>query len=352
MPSVRTLAHPCAIAHRDGLEYSLVTACGTPSNTGEGGNTMRSLRAIAAIALLGGCGLSNPILKSEIVSFDDVIENATDKLLVLNILRARDQAPLHFMALPSLRQSIQENNSISLVELLGPRAGSTQRRSATLGASLQFSPTFDLNHVYSKEFVTGMTSPIDPKYVKYWLDRGLDYRLVMLLFFSAAEITMKDAKPAADQEKFVGGKAILVKNDPKGSIEEIRNRTKLGEASHCGGRSQFERYLSLVDRFTGFTARTISKPKLLGCVVYDEKHPAKFFQALAAAQQAKVKYKYDKANKTYELSSESEESQTQFCLGGNGPVIAKSGALGPRESEDAATCKEPSEKETKEAKEK
>ena len=188
---------------------------------------MRTLIVIGLSALLSGCGLSNPILKSEIVSYDDVIEGATDKLLVLNILRARDQAPLHFMALPSLRQVITQNNSLSLLELTGPRNGSTQRSTATLGMSFQVSPSFDLNHIYTKEFVTGMTSPIDPKYVKYWIDRGFDKRIVMLLFFSSVEIT---------QGKGALAKKIVVTNSPKESVEQIRSRVRNNERRYCEGK--------------------------------------------------------------------------------------------------------------------
>lgn len=298
---------------------------------------MRTLIVIGLSALLSGCGLSNPILKSEIVSYDDVIEGATDKLLVLNILRARDQAPLHFMALPSLRQVITQNNSLSLLELTGPRNGSTQRSTATLGMSFQVSPSFDLNHIYTKEFVTGMTSPIDPKYVKYWIDRGFDKRIVMLLFFSSVEIT---------QGKGALAKKIVVTNSPKESVEQIRSRVRNNERRYCEGKSQFERYISVINRIKTFSAKMSSKQKLMGCVQYDAAQASKFLQALAAAEQSKIKYKYLKKSKIYKLSSASEESRVLFCLGGSGgkshSASLKAGEQ-TMQAEDSLTCDEPDE---------
>jgi len=295
---------------------------------------MRTLVAIGLAAFLSGCGLSNPLLKSEIVSFDDVIENATDKLLVLNILRARDQAPLHFLALPSLRQLMTQNNSISLLELTGPKNSSTQRSTATLGASLQFSPSFDLNHVFTKEFITGMTSPIEPKYVKYWLDRGFDPRIVMLLFFSTAEITYTSNGIR---------KLDRITNTPKESIDQIRNRIRSHKGG-CGERSQFERYLSLINRFDLFSAKAATSQKPAACIYSDGSDSAKVLQALAAAEQAKMKFKYVKSKKkdagAYKLYSGSADSQILFCLSNKSStksfVIEKA-----RTHKNAAKCKEP-----------
>jgi hypothetical protein len=292
---------------------------------------MRTLFAIGLSVLLGGCGISNPILKSEIVSFDDVIESATDKLLVLNILRARDQAPLHFMALPSLRQAITQTNRLSLLEPTGPRLGSTLRSTATLDLSFQVGPSFDLNHLYTKEFVTGMTSPIDPKYVKYWLDRDFDRRIIMLLFFSSAEITYTSGgKPKLDR----------ITNTPKESIDEIRNRIR-SHTSGCNARSQFERYLSLINRFDSFSAKTATSQKPAACIYSDGSDGAKLLQALAAAEQSKMKFKYVKSKNVknsgaFKLYSGSGDTQTLFCLGDKALTLDKT-----RTQKNAANCKEP-----------
>ena len=72
---------------------------------------MHRVLAIALCVVLAGC-IGSPVMKSEALSFSDVIEDATNKLLVLNVLRARDKAPLHFADIPVIRESMQQNASL------------------------------------------------------------------------------------------------------------------------------------------------------------------------------------------------------------------------------------------------
>src|ERR1700674_5089367 len=146
---------------------------------------MHRFAALGLFILLCGCGLSAPIIKSEAIFYDDVIEDTTNKLLLLNILRARDKAPLHFAHIPLIHESIQQSASLSVTAPFGWVRNSTLRNTGTSGVNVQMAPSFDVVHLNSKEFVTGIASPIDPKFVKYWLDRGLDRRIVLLLFFSS-----------------------------------------------------------------------------------------------------------------------------------------------------------------------
>src|SRR5688500_5172285 len=140
---------------------------------------MHRIFAVCVCALLAGCGISSQIIKIDALSFNDAIEDTTNKLLVLNVLRARDKAPLHFADIPVIRESMQQNVSVGFVDLIGGLLGTTTRntRSATIGG--QLSPSFEVTQLHSKDFNTGMTTPIDPKIVKYWLDRGLDRRIVL-----------------------------------------------------------------------------------------------------------------------------------------------------------------------------
>ena len=57
--------------------------------------------------------------------------------------------------------------------------------------------------------------PIDPKVVKYWLDRGLDRRIALLLFFSAVEII--ETRSAAGPIH-----TIRIANSPREAAEAIK----------------------------------------------------------------------------------------------------------------------------------
>src|SRR5687768_11064588 len=188
----------------------------------------RNLVLVLCLALTGCGGFSSAVMKMDSLSFNDVIEDTTNKMLVLNVLRARDKAPLHFADIPVIRESMQQSATLGYVDLVGGILGTTTRNTRTAGAGVQFTPSFELTHLHSREFHTGLATPIDAKFVKYWLDRGLDRRIVLLLFFSAAEIveTLSEKGPAT---------TIRITNSPRDAVEVIMNRTEFAstEASRC-----------------------------------------------------------------------------------------------------------------------
>jgi hypothetical protein len=53
---------------------------------------MRRVLALGFSMLLGGCGFSPALMKSDSLAFGDVIEDTTNKLIVVNVLRARVKA--------------------------------------------------------------------------------------------------------------------------------------------------------------------------------------------------------------------------------------------------------------------
>src|SRR5207237_3003519 len=113
------------------------------------------------------------------LDYNDAIEDTSDKLLLRNILRARDKAPMHFGDIPLIHESLQLTSSLQSQILYGPIGKNTGRDFLTPNVAFQATPSFDINNLDTKDFVTGIASPIDAKYVKYWLDRGLDKRIIM-----------------------------------------------------------------------------------------------------------------------------------------------------------------------------
>ena len=66
---------------------------------------MRALLILIMATSLSGCWVPTATVRSQAVSYDDAIEDTTNKFLVLNILRAKDKAPLHFDEIPSIPPS-------------------------------------------------------------------------------------------------------------------------------------------------------------------------------------------------------------------------------------------------------
>jgi len=206
------------------------------------------------LGILGGCSIQSAMIRHGALSYDDIIEDTTDKFLLLNILRAKDKAPLHFDDIPLIHESIQATASVQATWPFGPRTPSANaRNTVTPGLSLQVTPTFDVAHLDTKDFVTGLASPIDPKFVKYWLDRGLDRRIVMLLFFSSATITETRAGKMAT--------TIRLMNSPRAAISTLEQQAamvqggSISEELRCDATSDFQHYLKFINSLGQLSAR-------------------------------------------------------------------------------------------------
>ena len=271
----------------------------------------RTALAVGLSILLSGCGMSSVVMKSEALSFGSVIEATTNKLLVMNVLRARDKAPLHFADIPVVRESVQQTLSLSLLEFLGARTPTQLTDTRTVGANLQMTPSFEISHLHSKDFITGISSPIDPKVVKYWLDRGLDRRIALLLFFSAVEIveTVSEKGPVH---------TIRIANAPREAAEIIRKRREAfsgPDAMRCDSQSDFERYLKLFNTLRTFFATSYRERRLLARgVMAGDQHDSKNLQAFAALDQSKVQLVFDRVRGTYSLYSLTNEQKVAFCF--------------------------------------
>ena len=160
---------------------------------------MKALGVILAasfLALLAGCSFA-PFIHSDSLDFDDTIASVSNELLVTNILRARDHAPLHFANLSALRAQFQATASAQAVfpfgnfsrtapvVASGTGAGSSATRASNTDIlQLQTAPSFDFSPLDTQEFTRGILSPIDPAVVKYYFDGDIPQELLLFLFVS------------------------------------------------------------------------------------------------------------------------------------------------------------------------
>ena len=291
----------------------------------------RRFAAAGLSIVLGGCGVSSMIIKSDAINFGEVIEDTTNRLLVMNVLRARDKAPLHFADIPVVRESIQQSANVGALQYMGARLPTQVTDTLTLGAGIQFTPSFEINHLHSKDFITGISSPIDPKVVKYWLDRGLDRRIALLLFFSAVEI-VETRSPNGPVN------TIRIANAPREAVEVIRRRKEFpaSDMLRCDSQSDFERYLKLFNALRTFFAASYRERRLLARGIKPgEAQDSRNLQAFAALDPAKVQVILDPQTGTYALYSLSTEQKVAFCFyddartGGAGSAQFESIEMGP-----------------------
>lgn len=145
---------------------------------------------IGSSLVLSACTGAN-IIDADVSDFRNSFARASDEQILRNILRARDQVPLHFSELQSISATIQQTASLSTTAPFGPRRGSTVRDTLTAAVGLQNNPQFSVGTLETQEFTKGILSPIEPKIIKQFVDRGIDPRIILILFFS-------EVQPAVD----------------------------------------------------------------------------------------------------------------------------------------------------------
>jgi hypothetical protein len=278
---------------------------------------MRAVLFLAMAMVLCACSVPTAAVRSQVVSYDDAIEDITNKLLVLNILRAKDKAPLHFDEIPSIHESIQATGSLAFTIPYGPRPSNWTRNSFAPGVSLQVSPSFEIDHLDTKDFVTGLASPIDPKFVKYWLDRGLDRRIVLLLFFSAVDIVDVDTHST-----------IRIRNSPGDALEGMDQAASdsAGEDLRCDLQSDFQHYLRFINTLTTFSANSYVERRKLAEGVQLQSDAAgakpgtdgaiKDLATIAGLDPTKFQWVRDADKNAYTIYAISSEPKTALCDSG------------------------------------
>lgn len=138
--------------------------------------------ALFAATVLCGCSASY-VIDRYAADYRETAASAGDAQLLLNILRAKDDLPIHFSDLSIIRGSIQWSAGSTASFPLAQNGVPTP---VTLSPSLsaQNSPSFDLGTLDTKEFTRGMLTPTNPQIIKQLFDQGVDPRLIMILFFS------------------------------------------------------------------------------------------------------------------------------------------------------------------------
>jgi hypothetical protein len=198
-------------------------------------------------------------------------------------------------------------------------------------------PSFELDNLATKDFVTGMATPIDPKFVKYWLDRGLDRRVVLLLFFSAIDVTVTEPAQGGTAEH-----TIRILNSPRDAIDALytvppaagpaKATFAENEMDTCRGQSDFQHYLKLINNLTSFTAQAASQKKVIldSISLNNIDDLGRVIAAVSALDSTKTSIKYDKATNTLSLFGKSAPT-TALCL-------SRAQARGGGAEEEESTC--------------
>jgi hypothetical protein len=145
----------------------------------------RSARWLGLLVLLSlaACSFAEPVAR-QAIAYNTAVETAANTLLIRNVLRARDNAPLHFTSIPQIRGSL----SVGLAQpgAFGP-AGPMAQNGAGLGLQALTSPSFDVAALDTQDFTRGLLEPLPPQLFRYFAERGVSEQLLALLLLESVD---------------------------------------------------------------------------------------------------------------------------------------------------------------------
>ena len=217
----------------------------------------------AAACLLAGCA-SNKQLADQVVDANLAQEDAGNRLLLLNVVRARYRYPMHFTKISAVRAPVGVGNpTLTLPTPFGP-----DFRQQVYNVSTQLSVQQGADSIVldTQEFMRGITTPVAPALMTYMLDQGWPQQMVLSLFVRSIEFYEDRAGAPGDKPKAV-------------MVDRLDNAP--------GNETQFARFQRSVDRLrlceialkSGSIGKSAWSPVLSAAVLGDLK-------GLAAAKAA------------------------------------------------------------------
>jgi hypothetical protein len=169
------------------------------------------LSLVLALAL-GGCSGSQ-VIDLYAADYRETAASAADAQLLLNILRAKDDLPIHFSDLAIIHGVIQGTAGVTAGIPIAQNGAMT---ATTIMPNLTVTnmPTFDVGTLDTDAFTKGMLTQADPKIIQQLFDQGVDPRLLALLFISE----YRDHRGKVFQNNMSCDPAILLRTG------ECRNR--------------------------------------------------------------------------------------------------------------------------------
>jgi hypothetical protein len=144
---------------------------------------------------LSGC-ISVADLSHNALKYNEAVEQAQNRMLFLNVVRAEGFRPMYITDLTKITGSIKlDLNSGGLESDYGPYynsllKGTGSLTSGKLTPSVDYvqNPTFDVNVLSSQEFMKGFTSPCTKDLLAYYWEQGWPPEFLLYLFVHDVDV--------------------------------------------------------------------------------------------------------------------------------------------------------------------
>lgn len=169
-----------------------------------------------------GCTLSRP-LAHHAVSYNISVENAQNRMLLLNILRASERHPMYFTGISSIAAAPSYTLNSGDVSLTEEEGANTDLFKLPSG-SYSNKPTMNIGVLDTQDFISGILSPVNFDVVNHYLRQG--WRADVLAYLLVESIYTEDGvirnDPGTDDfEKF----RSLVHSELEGANCILENKT-------------------------------------------------------------------------------------------------------------------------------
>jgi len=159
------------------------------------GGTLRKALMLAAGLALGGCSQSVTISEWA-AGYDKAMETASNENMLINMVRAAYNQPMHFAAVAVVRGNGQVTDSIGTGATLYFRhfldvgaASSSSYLTPSASFSVSGGFNFDMASLDNSEFVAGLLTPISPTTVHYYVSQGIPKELLFNLLVDRVQIS-------------------------------------------------------------------------------------------------------------------------------------------------------------------
>ena len=166
--------------------------------------------ALVLSATLAGCAFA-PLgtITQTAEDYNHAVERAKNQMLLLNIVRASDRRPMYFTTISGLRGNLQSQISTGNIPI---PFGGNHNSIYSAGPSVNYTanPSFDVAVQESKAFWQGITTPVSPDTVRYYVEEGWPKEMLLFLLIRKLEIAdVSFANYPGDPDEMAAFAAVL-----------------------------------------------------------------------------------------------------------------------------------------------
>ncbi len=149
----------------------------------------RLLNAVIICAGLAACSF-NERIADHAIDYNKTVEEAHNSLLLLNILRAKDRGPMHFTAISQVRGKLTLKSTGSLgLKIPFGEPSNVFPLTPSIELSQTSSPSFDIAILDTKQFMSGILSPIKKSLFAFYWHQGWPQEVLLYLFIHKVDIS-------------------------------------------------------------------------------------------------------------------------------------------------------------------